>query len=88
MKDAPHSLISPQDRDRRRQLRVRPILSQGTIDEIKHVNTHARVCACQLRLHLFCCREALLLIIQGNGKEWSPHIQAVIVPSVSQPPAA
>ena len=61
---------SSQERVRRRQVPARPVLSDGVVECAKHMDAYARVCSCQLRLHVFPGYTALLYVIQGNVIKW------------------
>ena len=64
------------------------MLSHGVVEDAKHMNAQACVCACQLRLHFFPGSETLPQGFHGNDIEWWPCTQAVLVPSVRKTPAS
>ena len=52
------------------------------------MNSQARMCACQLRLHFFPGCESLPQVIHRHGVKWWPYTQAVLIPPVPKPSAA
>ena len=56
----------PQERVQRRRVPVRPLLSHGMAEDVKHVNDQARVRGRHLRLHVLPECRALPQILHGN----------------------
>ena len=71
-----HNLIARRSEFGRR-VSVRPVLSHSVVEDAKQMNTQARVCACQLRLHFFLCYETLAKVIHRNSVEWRPYTEDV-----------
>ena len=64
------------------------VLSYKVVEDTKHINAQARMCARQLLLYFSLGCETLPQVIQRNSSQCWPHTQAVLVPSISKPPAA
>ena len=64
------------------------MLSHSVVEDAVHMNSQARMCACQLRLHIFPGCESLSQVIHRNGVKWWPYTQAILISSVPKPSAA